>query len=75
MIASLRIHRVDVALMGRPPREVAVRAVIFGDNPFVIIAPPHHSLAGLRGVSKERLVWNFLCASLDRARAWPSISI
>jgi DNA-binding transcriptional LysR family regulator len=61
MIASLRDHMVDVALMGRPPREVAVRAVIFGDHPFVIIAPPDHPLAGLRGIAKERLVQeNFL---------------
>jgi DNA-binding transcriptional LysR family regulator len=61
MIASLRDHMVDVALMGRPPREVAVRAVIFGDHSFVIIAPPDHPLAGLRAVSKERLVQeNFL---------------
>ena len=61
MIASLRDHMVDVALMGRPPREVAVRAVIFGDHPFVIIAPPDHPLAGLRGVTKEQLVQeNFL---------------
>jgi DNA-binding transcriptional LysR family regulator len=61
MIASLRDHMVDVALMGRPPREVAVRAVIFGDHSFVIIAPPDHPLAGLRAVSKERLAQeNFL---------------
>lgn len=34
-IANLRNHRVDVALMGRPPRDVPVRATVFGDHPLV----------------------------------------
>jgi DNA-binding transcriptional LysR family regulator len=61
MVASLRDHMVDVALMGRPPREVAVRAVMFGPHPFVLIAPPDHPLAGLGRISKDRLTQeNFL---------------
>jgi DNA-binding transcriptional LysR family regulator len=61
MVASLRDHMVDVALMGRPPREVAVRAVMFGPHPFVLIAPPDHPLAGQSSIGKERLAQeNFL---------------
>ena len=61
MVTSLRDHMVDVALMGRPPREVAVRAVMFGPHPFVLIAPPDHPLAGRHNISKDRLTQeNFL---------------
>ena len=50
-IASLKDHRVDVALMGRPPRDVPVRAAAFGDHPLLIVAAPDHHLVGRRGVS------------------------
>lgn len=54
-IASLRDHKIDVALMGRPPREVPVRSVLFGQHPFVIIAPIDHPLAGKKNIRKERI--------------------
>ncbi|MEQ1899183.1 MAG: LysR substrate-binding domain-containing protein [Devosia sp.] len=54
-IASLRDHKIDVALMGRPPREVPVRSVLFGQHPFVIIAPIDHPLAGQKSIRKERI--------------------
>lgn len=54
-IASLRGHEVDIALMGRPPKDVPVRATPFGDHPLVIIAPPEHPLAAARDISKERI--------------------
>lgn len=54
-IESLRDHKVDVALMGRPPREVPVRAAFFGEHPFVIIAPASHPLAGQKNIAKERV--------------------
>lgn len=54
-IASLRGHDVDIALMGRPPKDVPVRAIAFGDHPLVIVAPPDHPLAGARDISKERI--------------------
>jgi DNA-binding transcriptional LysR family regulator len=60
-IANLRNHDVDVALMGRPPKDVPVRALAFGDHPLVIIAPPDHPLAKARDISKERIAKeNFL---------------
>ncbi|MCK5749338.1 MAG: LysR family transcriptional regulator, partial [Oricola sp.] len=36
-IEALRHQRIDIALMGRPPRDIAVEAVMFGDHPLVII--------------------------------------
>jgi DNA-binding transcriptional LysR family regulator len=54
-IASLRNHDVDIALMGRPPKDVPVRASAFGDHPLVIIAPPDHPMAAARDISKERI--------------------
>ncbi|WP_054309558.1 LysR family transcriptional regulator [Mesorhizobium sp. 1M-11] len=54
-ISSLKGHRVDVALMGRPPRDVPVRATVFGDHPLIIIASPDHSLTRRRDISKEEV--------------------
>lgn len=54
-INSLRDHKIDVALMGRPPREIPVHSALFGQHPLVMIAPPDHPLAGQRQVSKERI--------------------
>jgi len=60
-IANLRNHDVDIAVMGRPARDVPVRASAFGDHPLVIIAPPDHPLAKARDISKERIAReNFL---------------
>jgi DNA-binding transcriptional LysR family regulator len=60
-IASLKSHDVDIALMGRPPKGVPVRAAAFGDHPLVIIAPPDHPLAYARDIPKERIAReNFL---------------
>ena len=54
-INNLRDRRVDIALMGRPPQEFAVRSVLFGQHPFVIVAPPSHALAKVKGIDKERI--------------------
>lgn len=54
-IASLKNRDVDIALMGRPAKDVPVRASAFGDHPLVIIAPPDHPLAKARDISKERI--------------------
>lgn len=52
-IASLRNHLIDVALMGRPPRDLSVQACVFGDHPLVVVAAPDHPLTGQRDISKE----------------------
>lgn len=54
-IASLRDHRIDIALMGRPPKDLPVRAAVFGDHPLVIIAPADHPLTHRRDISKEEI--------------------
>ena len=54
-IARLKNHEVDIALMGRPPKDVPVNASAFGDHPLVIIAPPDHPLAQARKITKERI--------------------
>lgn len=60
-VDKLRNHTVDIALMGRPAKEVPVRASAFGDHPLVIVAPPEHPLAKTRDISKERIAEeNFL---------------
>ena len=56
VIDALRDYEVDIALMGRPPRDFSVRAQIFGDHPLVIIAPPDHPLAQRHNISKEELL-------------------
>jgi DNA-binding transcriptional LysR family regulator len=41
--------------MGRPPRDLDVEAVAFGDHPLVIIAPPEHRFARRRRIPKAKL--------------------
>jgi len=55
IIEALLVHGIDIALMGRPPKDFPVRAAVFGDHPLVIVAPPDHKLAGLRDISRERV--------------------
>ncbi len=44
LLALLRDNEVDVAIMGRPPRELATRAEPFAAHPQVFIAPAGHPL-------------------------------
>jgi DNA-binding transcriptional LysR family regulator len=55
MVEALRNHALDTVLMGRPPREVPVRSLMFGEHPFVVIAPSDHPLADRRGIAKSEL--------------------
>ena len=54
-IEAVKRHDLDIVLMGRPPREVPVRSLIFGEHPFVIIAPAGHPLATRRGITKQEI--------------------
>lgn len=47
-IEALCNFDLDLAVMGRPPDDIAVEAATIGDHPHVIIAPPDHPLAGRR---------------------------
>ena len=55
-ISALQDRAIDIALMGRPPRDFPVRSMVFGDHPLVIIAPQGHPLAKKRGITKEMLI-------------------
>jgi LysR family transcriptional regulator for metE and metH len=46
IIARLEDYAVDLAIMGRPPQGLAVEQQVFGDHPYVIVAPARHPLAG-----------------------------
>ncbi len=55
-IEALRKQEIDIAVMGRPPRDLDVRAQVFGDHPLIIVAPPGHRLAARRDIAKEDLL-------------------
>lgn len=52
-IEALRQYEIDIAIMGRPPRDMSVRSSVFGDHPLVIIAPADHPLAKRHDISRE----------------------
>ncbi|WP_312530499.1 LysR family regulator CbbR [Paracoccus sp. (in: a-proteobacteria)] len=45
IIAALNARSLDLAIMGRPPRNPPVHAEPLGPHPHIIIAAPHHRLA------------------------------
>ncbi len=46
ILRDLAFDALDLAIMGRPPREPIVRAEALGEHPHGLIAPPTHRLAG-----------------------------
>jgi LysR family transcriptional regulator, low CO2-responsive transcriptional regulator len=44
LVAMMQTSEIDLAIMGRPPREIATRAESFAPHPLVFIAPPGHPL-------------------------------
>jgi len=44
LVRLLQSNEVDLAIMGRPPREMATRAEPFAVHPHVIVTPPDHPL-------------------------------
>ncbi|KQP42298.1 LysR family transcriptional regulator [Methylobacterium sp. Leaf104] len=55
MVEALRNYEIDFAIMGRPPRDFAIEAEIFGPHPIVIIAGPHHPFVGRTGLTRADL--------------------
>lgn len=45
IMEMLRDYRLDFAVMGRPPPDVAVERRLIGDHPHVVIAPADHPMA------------------------------
>ncbi len=56
VVADLERQAVDLAIMGRPPRQPAVAASPIGPHPHGLIAPPDHPLAGLDRVEIEQVL-------------------
>lgn len=54
-VAALRGLHAEIALMGRPPADLETSHEALGPHPYVLIAPPSHRLAGLRGIVREEL--------------------
>lgn len=56
IIHALANRRVDLAIMGRPPRIPAVETDMLGEHPHLLICPPDHPFAGRCDVSPELLL-------------------
>jgi DNA-binding transcriptional LysR family regulator len=50
LLGYLHRNEIDLAVMGRPPREMEMVAEAFAQHPYVFIAPPGHRLAGIPDV-------------------------
>lgn len=55
VLRQLAENEVDLAIIGRPPENLEIAAEAFAQHPHVVIAPPHHPLAGRRRIRLERL--------------------
>jgi LysR family transcriptional regulator, low CO2-responsive transcriptional regulator len=56
LLAQMDANLTDLAIMVRPPADADMVAEAFAPHPYVIVAPPAHSLAGQAGVRVERLL-------------------
>ncbi len=55
LVAMLQANEVDLAVMGRPPKELATRAEAFAAHPLVFLCPPGHPLLRAEMPSVEAL--------------------
>ena len=61
-IEMLGRGEIELAIMGRPPQAPLSEYDELGDHPYVVIAPPEHSLAGRKTIVAEDLLHEtFLC--------------
>lgn len=56
IIAALAEGRLDLAIMGRPPREPVVEATTLGPHPHLIVAAPDHPLAAVTRIDPAALL-------------------
>lgn len=54
-VSLLANYEIDIAVMGRPPRNIDVEYEAIGPHPHVIIAPPEHPLARRKNLSPTDL--------------------
>jgi len=55
LVRQLHDNEVDLAVMGRPPRELDTRAEPFAVQPHAVVASPEHPLARQRGIPPSAL--------------------
>lgn len=55
LLKRLESNEPDLVLMGRPPESANLNSTAFMDNPLVIIANPHHRLAGQESIPISEL--------------------
>ncbi|MFC7410040.1 LysR family transcriptional regulator [Hydrogenophaga atypica] len=55
LVAMLQANEVDIAIMGRPPKELATRAEPFAAHPHVFVSAVTHPLARERDISPHAL--------------------
>jgi DNA-binding transcriptional LysR family regulator len=55
LVAMLQANEVDIAIMGRPPKELATRAEPFAAHPHVFVAAMTHPLARERNIPPDAL--------------------
>jgi|SRR5690554_2935387 DNA-binding transcriptional LysR family regulator len=55
LVELLREGEIDVAIMGRPPREIDTRVEAFADHPHAFIASPEHPLAKKANITPKSL--------------------
>jgi DNA-binding transcriptional LysR family regulator len=61
LVKMLHANEVDIAIMGRPPKELATRAEPFAAHPHVFVAPLDHPLTAIRQCPVEALQpWGFI---------------
>lgn len=56
LVALIAAGEADLAIMGRPPRELALRAEPFAAHPLAFVAPPDHPLLAVPQAPPEVLV-------------------
>lgn len=56
IVEAIANNRVDLAIMGRPPRNPMVEADLLGDHPHVLVANPDHPLVGRRDIMTTELM-------------------
>ncbi len=59
LVAAMQRNELDLAVMGRPPREIATRAEPFAAHPHVVITPPDHALAHAVGHAPAQALAHF----------------
>lgn len=62
LLDRLHGNEIDLAVMGRPPRELALRAEAFATHPMVFVCPPGHPLLGVGHPPVDALVHQPLVA-------------